>query len=519
MPHHQRGPARRRRRTLTTLAAGVLALGLTVPTTAAVSAPAVAGHGPGSGHGHGHGNGNGHGNGHSAWKDSQRLRKAVTVRGMSRHLHALQGLANEYGDRAAGRPGYEAAARYVERQLRQAGYRPWRQYFDFTYEELQAASLTENSPTQRDLTVSEFTGSPNTPEGGTTADLVAPSNPLGCDADAWNGVDATGKIALVSRGECPFGQKSLAASAAGAEAVLIYNNAAGSLNGTLGEADPDFVPVGGISQEDGQTLLADLQSGAVNMTFEMRIFTETRKTFSVLAEKQGRRHHGEDDKDVVMLGAHLDSIQDGPGINDNGTGTSAMLEVARNLKRFKTPNTVRFAWWGAEENGLLGSDHYVEDLLAQDPDELDRIATYLNFDMIGSSNYIIGVYDADGSSYEPTAPVPPGSIETEQVFRDYFERIDQPVTDYQFSGRSDYQAFINNGVAAGGLSTGSNGLKSQADADLFGGQVGVSYDPNYHSPEDDLSNVSLPALDIQSDGMAHAAITLAHDTSLVEPTD
>jgi Zn-dependent M28 family amino/carboxypeptidase len=137
--------------------------------------------------------------------------------------------------------------------------------------------------------------------------------------------------------------------------------------------------------------------------------------------------------------------------------------------------------------------------------------------MIGSPNYIIGVYDADASSYPPTAPVPPGSIETEQVFRDYFAAIDQPVVDYQFSGRSDYQAFINNGVASGGLSTGSNGLKLASEAELFGGQAGVSYDYNYHSPADDISNVALDALDIQSDAIAHAVVQLGHDTSAVEP--
>ena len=109
------------------------------------------------------------------------------------------------------------------------------------------------------------------------------------------------------------------------------------------------------------------------------------------------------------------------------------------------------------------------------------------------------------------------SAQVEQVFRDYFASVDQPVVDYQFSGRSDYQAFINNGVAAGGLSTGSNGLKLESEAALFGGQAGVSYDDNYHSPADDISNVALDALDIQSDAIAHAVVQLGHDTSAVEP--
>ncbi len=121
--------------------------------------------------------------------------------------------------------------------------------------------------------------------------------------------------------------------------------------------------------------------------------------------KQGR------DDNVVMLGAHLDGVEEGPGINDNGTGSAAILEVAVQLAKSHSPhhNTVRFAWWGAEELGLIGSTAYVEELATQEG-ELDRIATYLNYDMVGSPNYIIGVYDADQSTYPaPTGvPIPEG---------------------------------------------------------------------------------------------------------------
>ncbi|MGH3507337.1 MAG: M20/M25/M40 family metallo-hydrolase [Nocardioidaceae bacterium] len=446
-------------------------------------------------------------------KDSWKLRQAVTVAGMTEHLDALQTIADEHGDRAAGRPGYEASARYVERVLHKAGYETERQYFPFQYEETLAESLTENAPTSRDIDVHVMGYSPNTPEGGITGDLVAPVTPTGCNAAEWGGVDATGMIALVSRGACTFSAKSLAAAEAGALAVIVYNNADGELSGTLGGENPDHIPSGGILQADGQDLLAEMETATVNVTMELRVFKETRETFNVITQSKGG-----DPDNVVMLGAHLDSVQDGAGINDNGTGSSALLEIAEQLTKFKKlNNTVRFAWWGAEESGLVGSTYYVNDLVTNDPDGLDAIATYLNFDMIGSPNYIIGVYDADASTYPPTAPVPPGSVETEQVFRDYFDSIGQDVVDYQFSGRSDYQAFINNGVASGGLSTGSNGLKSDYEEFLFGGASGVSYDPNYHSPEDDITNVAFDALDIQSDAIAHAVITLAYDTSPVEP--
>jgi Zn-dependent M28 family amino/carboxypeptidase len=447
------------------------------------------------------------------YRDSWRLRKAVTIAGMTNHLEHLQDIADEYGDRAAGRPGYRESAEYVERVLRKAGYRTHRQYFAFQYEEVLAESLTETSPTEREIEVHVMDYSPDTPVGGITAELVAPTQAEGCDAAAWTGVDATDKIALVSRGTCSFSAKSIAAADAGADAVIVYNNIPGELSGTLGADNPEHIPSGGILQTDGQDLLGEMTSGPVTVTLELRVQRETRRTFNVITQTRGG-----DRDNVVMLGAHLDSVQDGPGINDNGTGTSALLEIAKQLRKFKhLNNTIRFAWWGAEESGLVGSTYYVNNLVENDPEGLDAIATYLNFDMIGSPNYIIGVYDADASTYPPSAPVPPGSIETEQVFRDYFDQIGQDVVDYQFSGRSDYQAFINNGVAAGGLSTGSNGLKSEYEQSLFGGTAGISYDYNYHSPADDIDNVSLRALGIQADAIAHAVIFLGYSTASVEP--
>jgi Zn-dependent M28 family amino/carboxypeptidase len=448
------------------------------------------------------------------YQDSYKLRQAITIAGMTKHLEAFQEIADEYGDRAAGRPGFRESAEYVEKQLRNAGYRTHRQYFDFQYEETLAASLSEISPTARDFGIHVLGFSPNTPVGGITGELVAPANPLGCDAGAWEGVDAEGKIALVSRGSCTFSAKSLAAGVAGAIGLIVYNNVDGELSGTLGGENPGHVPSGGIRKTDGESLVRELAAGPVTVNLELRVLKETRRTFNVITQTRGG-----DADNVVMLGAHLDGVQDGPGINDNGTGSSALLQIAKKLKKFEShlDNTIRFAWWGAEESGLLGSTYYVNDLVANDPAGLDAIATYLNFDMIGSPNYIIGVYDADGSSYPPSAPVPPGSVETEEVFRDYFDQIGQDVVDYQFTGRSDYQAFINNGVAAGGLSTGSNGLKTQYEQSLFGGTAGISYDYNYHSPSDDIDNVSLRALHIQADAIAHAVIFLGYSTASVEP--
>ncbi|MFD1504158.1 M20/M25/M40 family metallo-hydrolase [Georgenia yuyongxinii] len=447
--------------------------------------------------------------------NSKKLTRAVTVEAVHDHLEAFQALADEYDNRASGTPGYEAGADYVEAQLRAAGYEPQRQYFEFDYWELQSATLEQTAPVERELAGTPMEYSPSAPAGGVSGELAAPAGPQGCDAAAYAGADLTGKIALVQRGTCAFSAKAVAAGAAGAAGVIIYNNGPGELNGTYGGLDDAQVPGFGITQELGQELLGQVAAGAVTVNLDVQAVSRRETTFNVIAETGTGRSDN-----VVMLGAHLDGVIEGPGINDNGSGSAAILETAIQLAEVnKLNNKVRFAWWGAEENGLLGSWHYVDDLVARDQengtDELGNIATYLNFDMVASPNHVIGVYDADESTHEAPVEVPTGSAESEAVFTGYFDRIGQAWVDTEFSGRSDYQSFISNGVPASGLFTGADGVKTLEEVTLFGGTAGITYDPNYHTAQDDLANVDLEALDVMSDAIAHAAITLAQDTAAI----
>ena len=175
-----------------------------------------------------------------------------------------------------------------------------------------------------------------------------------------------------------------------------------------------------------------------------------------------------------MAGAHLDSVPAGPGINDNGSGSAALLELAQQLAKLKPENTLRFAWWGGEEEGLIGSTAYVDDLSAA---ESDRIALYMNFDMIGSPNYIFMVYDADQSSFEAPVPIPPGSTAIEDVFESFYTLVGEPYDDTEFSGRSDYQAFIENGIPSGGLFTGAEEMKTEEQEAIWGGTAGRAVRP------------------------------------------
>lgn len=441
-----------------------------------------------------------------------KLSKAVSTDAVMNHLNQFQAIATANGgNRAAGTSGYEASAQYVEKTLAAAGYTSQRQYFDFFYEQVKATSLDELSPNPRSVPQTPMSYAPSTGPAGVTSTLVAPANAIGCTAADWAGVNATGKIALISRGTCSFGQKSEAAKAAGAVAAIIYNNTDGALNGTLGGPGNNYAPTTGITQAEGQKLVAELASGPVTMKFVLDKVSENRRTFNIIAEtKTGRSDN------VVMLGAHLDGAPEGPGINDNGSGAAAQLETAVQLAQAnKVNNKVRFAWWGAEELGLLGSTHYVNDLVENNPAELKNIAGYLNFDMVGSPNYIIGVYDANESTYPAPVEVPAGSAALEKLFTDRFDSIGQPWVDTEFSGRSDYQAFIENGIASSGLFTGADGTKTPAEVQMFGGTAGTLYDPNYHTARDDINNVNRKAIDINVKAMAYVTGTLAYDTSMV----
>lgn len=430
--------------------------------------------------------------------------EAVTVDGIMDHLEAFQAIADANGgNRAIGTEGYERSGQYVEAVLERAGYTTERQDFTTTTQVIDEFSLT-TTPAVEGIPMS-FT--PSTPEGGVTGELIQPTDPLGCTADAWAGLDATGKIALVSRGTCSFSEKSAAAGAAGASAILIYNNLPGEpLNGTLGAPDDSYIPSVGITLEEGQALISALPTTA---TLVLEQTTTDTETFNIVTETAGGDH-----ENVVMLGAHLDSVPEGPGINDNGSGSATLLETAVELAESgETENAVRFAWWGAEEVGLVGSYTYVDSLSEE---ETDDIATYLNFDMVASPNYVISVYDANESTYEAPVEVPAGSIATEKAFTDYFDSIGQPWIDTAFDGRSDYDGFISAGVPASGLFTGADDVKTEEEQALFGGTVGVQHDPNYHTPADDLSNINQEALGITSKAIAYVTASLAADTSAID---
>jgi Zn-dependent M28 family amino/carboxypeptidase len=304
--------------------------------------------------------------------------------------------------------------------------------------------------------------------------------------------------------------KATNAEAAGAAGAIVMNRGtpedSGVVNGTLGEPGTG-IPVVGVSFAVGQALYSTDASVAAQLV--VTALSEVRTTQNVFAESKGG-----DPEDVVMVGAHLDSVTEGPGINDNGSGSATILEVAEEMAKVKTTNKLRFAWWGAEEFNLLGSEFYVNSLLDENGEpgpELGRIALYLNFDMVASPNFGRFVYDGDGPD-----EAPPGSGAIEQVFNQYFDSRSLAYLPTPFDGRSDYGPFIAVGIPAGGLFTGAEDIKPAEQVPLFGGTAGVAYDKCYHQACDTLANISWRGLDQMSDAVAHSVWTFAQSTELVD---
>jgi Zn-dependent M28 family amino/carboxypeptidase len=220
-----------------------------------------------------------------------------------------------------------------------------------------------------------------------------------------------------------------------------------------------------------------------------------------------------------MAGAHLDSVQEGPGVQDNGTGSATILTVAlalANNKKYVPQNTLRFAWWGAEESGLIGSDNYVFNPdFGLTQEEYEALALYLNFDMVGSPNFIYGVYDADESTFPAPVFIPPGSEALEDLFEAFYSIEGIPYEDTEFSGRSDYQAFIDVGIPASGLFTGAEGIKTEEQQGIWGGVAGEQYDECYHEACDTIENVSEEATEVNIDAIAYAIYNVAATTEAV----
>lgn len=436
--------------------------------------------------------------------DSGELRDAVQLgdanTGVLQHAADLQAIGDanaSTGYRLAGTPGDDATRQYIENTLKAAGYTPRTGYFTFPF-------FQERSPSQLsivggktyvngvDFATMSYSGSGDVtgavvPAGGIQIPpgATASSSSSGCSASDFTPASATDpQVALIQRGTCTFATKAANAQAAGYDAVLIFNEGQPGrtdvINGTLGS--PIGIPVLGTSFAVGSELYGMATNGGVSVHVVTDTISEPRQSYYITADTGV----GRTDR-TVLLGAHTDSTQDGPAVNDDGSGVALLLELAEQVKRTGQPlrNNVRFGFWGAEESGLLGSAAYASTLSKAAASD---IAVNLAFDMMASDNYVRFVYDGDGSSTATKGPN--GSGVVEDVFNSYFDSQGLPTAPTALDGRTDYASFTALGIPAGGLFAGAEGVKTANQAAVYGGSAGQPYSACYHEACDTFTTIT-----------------------------
>ncbi|KAL2194220.1 peptidase-like protein [Corynascus similis CBS 632.67] len=424
-----------------------------------------------------------------------KLAADITTEELQNVLWNLNHIAvNNGGNRAFGEPGFKASLDFV---LERAVTRFHNEFdtvvqpFNHTYDKTLEIKVT--GPEGEDVFVVSPQYNPATPlPGGVTAGLV--DTPVddergsACFAEQWEGIDVKGKLALVKRGACAVADKSALAKERGALGVILYDEQPGTniVVPTLGaESIGKVVPIGIIPLEVGLDWKARLAKGEeVTVNLLVDALLETRETWNIISEtKQG------DPNKVIMLGAHLDSVQKGAGINDDGSGTAALLEILTAVRRYDGfPNKIRFAWWAAEESGLVGSLYYTSHLTEA---EADRIKYYFNYDMIGSPQPEYGIASNDNSGVGP------------DLLEEYLVAQGKEVVHGGFGSGSDFVGFLELGIPTASLHTGA----------------GAPFDECYHQACDDLDNIHWEALTINAKAAARAAARLALSLDGVPPRE
>lgn len=440
---------------------------------------------------------------------ARELAASISADALVGHLRKLAEIAAaNNGTRAENTKGFDGSVDYVVNALREKG-------FDVTTPEFTRVAVQRNGTqtltiANRPFPLEQASVLRQTPPGGLSAPQVRPTKAAGCAPGDYAGLPARGAIAVVDDTACSVVDKQNAAVANGAVAVvMIAADKASRGRGDLfpaGYYDRLTVPVGVGNPELDKALRRT--RAPVRLTLESTAAKVTSR--NVIAQtKTG------DSRNVVMVGAHLDSVPAGPGINDNGSGVAAVLETALQLGASPTvTNAVRFAFWGAEEVGLYGSGNYVRGLSR---DALDDIALYFNVDVIGSPNAGYFTYDGDQSGQvNPDVPVnsvPVGSAGIERTLAGYLNFAGRRPADQPLGVTTDYSPFLRAGVPIGGLTTGFTGMKTELQARLWGGRPGVAFDPNYHTAKDGIDNIDRDALAVMAATLAFGVGTYANSLS------
>jgi aminopeptidase YwaD len=370
-------------------------------------------------------------------------------------LEHIKYLSETIGPRVAGTAEEKEAANYISKQFEKLGYDVEVQTFEINNV---VSELTVDLFTEKLFMVNTATGSGYTDLDGITGKLV--NCGLGTSLSEFP-ADVRGKIAFVQRGSVSFAIKAQNAVNAGAIGVLMYNNAPGNVNPTLGEyVSP--IPYISISLEDGQEILGAMTNSDVTVTIKAELMTESQ---NIIATRKPQKANA----GIVYITAHYDSVPHAPGANDNASGTAMMIEFARILRSYPIDKEIRFIACGAEEIGLDGSYYYVEHL---SQDELSKSIANFNMDMIATSYGPCNVLYADTTNGQP-------NLVTEAAVASGM-RLGNNILAVGTGSSSDHRYFGEIGIPA---------------ACFIWGDENGNLEPWYHQPEDTIKiNISLDRL-------------------------
>ncbi len=426
---------------------------------------------------------------------------AISADGIAEHLAALEQIAGEHdGLRTAGTEGYDASVEYVAGVMAELGYEVSRPEVTFdAFRELPGGTISiADGPTFEagpDFHAMIYSGGGEVSAEVATVgfpDSSGGSGRQGCSPDDFDAFPS-GAVALVPPGNCFRRDVVLNAQEAGAVALVVAVpqwEPGQARRPTLLSADDIEIPALSAIGEVGDAL-REAAEADVEVTIDVVTQVEEVLVHNVIADSPG------DGSRLAMLGAHLDSVHDGPGINDNGSGVAALLEIARALAG-EDSGQLRFAFWAAEEFGLYGSRSYVA---ALDGSERDAIAGYLNLDMLGSVNGVPYVYD-DSQAAAGSPEIADYLVASLRSTGAGAERLD-------LSRSSDHAPFVQAGIATGGIFSGATETKTGEQAALFGGLAGEPLDPCYHLACDTAANVDVEAVARLAASAAKAAMALA----------
>jgi hypothetical protein len=468
------------------------------------------------------------------------------------HMKAFQAIADAnpgldgHPSRNSGEPGYWASVQYVADKMEKAGYKVTIQPYKFTYSSFVGTpAWSESTPTPR--TFQPGTDWNPGPANGTADGQIEPaggfvlpptptsSSTSGCTAADFSNFTA-GHIALIQRGGCNYGVKVLNAKAAGAIGVVIFNEGnpgrQGLIAGSLLDANnnpfiPD-IPVAFTSFDIGTSLLQEYKASTPpQMHLDMHVVVDpARDDWNVIAESKGG-----DKNHVVVVDAHLDAIY-GAGMLDNASGSATILDVAEQMKHVTPRNKLRFIWFGGEELGLLGSQHYVTTLPS---DDLGHIGYDLDADVTATPNYLIGVLDPaapDLFGRTVTSKFPNRVYTASLVGRDAgVDYLDSIGKNHEFISPvgTDAWWFNTAGIPASGVLTGQDCCKTQDEVDLFGGVVG-NFEGNVPSFDggcvdnpfrwcDNLANNDPAVMTFMSKTFADQVVRMAFDTKVMSASN